>query len=141
MQQTQLLPQAIENSHALKRLLEQEFEALKAQDLSAFDGLQDNKLELLTLLTNDDVAAHLKTHVNSTTAPPPSNNGWAKVINILEDCKELRLKNQILIDRKLESIRGALRTLQSSDDVNNVEVYDRLGKIKAGRGFKRPSHA
>ena len=141
MQNPQLLSQAIENSYALKCLLEQEFEALKMQDLTTFDGLQDNKLELLTLLTNDDVAANLKMHVNSTSPPLPSNNGWGKVIEMLEYCKGLHLKNQILIDRKLKSIRGALRTLQLSDDVNHVETYDRLGKMKRGLGFKRPSHA
>ena len=62
MQQPQLLSQAVKNSSALKLLLEQEFESLKVQDLTTFDGLQDKKLEILTLLTNDDMATHLKTH-------------------------------------------------------------------------------
>ena len=56
MQQPQLLSQAVKNSSALKLLLEQEFESLKVQDLTTFDGLQDKKLEILTLLTNDDMA-------------------------------------------------------------------------------------
>ena len=141
MQQPQLLSQAVKDSSALKLLLEQEFESLKVQDLTTFDGLQDKKLEILTLLTNDDMATHLKTHVNSATAPTPQNAGWSQVVTLLENCKGLHLRNQILINRKLESIRGALRTLQSSDKANDVEVYDRLGKMRGRRGFRRPSHA
>lgn len=140
MQQAQLLSQAIKNSYALKLLLEQEFEALKAQDLSTFDGLQDAKLVLLTLLTNDDVAAHLKSHNNSKAALTDASTEWDQVIRVLDDCKELYLRNQILINRKLESIRGALQALQSSGGANGVETYDRLGKMKGGR-FKRASHA
>lgn len=140
MQQAQLLSQAIKNSYALKLLLEQEFEALKAQDLSTFDGLQDAKLVLLTLLTNDDVAAHLKSHNNSKAALTDASTEWDQVIRVLDDCKELYLRNQILINRKLESIRGALQALQSSGGANGVETYDRLAKMKGGR-FKRASHA
>ena len=141
MQQSQLLSQAVNNASALKLLLEQEFEALKVQDLAVFDGFQDKKLDLLTLLTNDEMAEHLKNHVSRAVAPTSENARWDHLISLLENCKELHLRNQILIDRKLETIRGALRTIQSADNVNNVEVYDRLGKMKGRRGFKRPSHA
>jgi hypothetical protein len=43
--------------------------------------------------------------------------------------------------RKLESIRGALQTIQSPDPLNTVEVYDRLGKVKPNRNSKHMGQA
>ncbi|MFT5655132.1 MAG: flagellar biosynthesis/type III secretory pathway chaperone [Arenicella sp.] len=139
MQQAQLLSQAVKNASSLKLLLDQEFDALRVQDLSVFESLQNKKIEILALLTNDDVAAHLKSYIDSAASPTPQSAGWDQVISVLEECKGRHFRNQILIDSKLESIRGALRTLQSSDQVNDVEIYDRLGKMKGRRGLKRLS--
>ena len=44
----------------------------------------------------------------------------------------------MLIDRKLEAIRGALSSLQAGNPTASVEVYDRLGKVSRfnkGRGY------
>ena len=43
--------------------------------------------------------------------------------------------------RKLESIRGALQTIQSPDPLNSVEVYDRLGKVRPNRNRKNMGQA
>jgi hypothetical protein len=43
-------------------------------------------------------------------------------------------RNEILIIRKLDAIRGTLQTLNGTDSTASVEVYDRLGRMARGRG-------
>ena len=54
-------------------------------------------------------------------------------MQLISDCKDLHRRNEVFINRKLETIRGALHSIQSPDPLNTVEVYDRLGKIRANR--------
>jgi hypothetical protein len=45
----------------------------------------------------------------------------------------------MLIERKLEAIRGTLQSLQVSVSTSTVEVYDRLGQVARftrGRGYQ-----
>ena len=56
-----------------------------------------------------------------------------QVLNILDECKTLHRRNEIFINRKLDSIRNALSTIQSSSSAASVDVYDRLGKIRSRR--------
>jgi hypothetical protein len=47
-------------------------------------------------------------------------------------------RNEILIVRKLDAIRGTLQSMVIDDPASSVEVYDRLGKInrlKRRRGY------
>lgn len=48
---------ALDQANRLKELLETEFSALKEQDLNAFDNLQPEKVEILSLLASDELAA------------------------------------------------------------------------------------
>ena len=141
MTKSQLLPAVLTNTSTLKLILIEEFDALKVQDLSAFEALQSRKADILALLTDEEVIAQLGNYSSPSSTSDSQSDGWNRVISVLEDCKELHLRNQILIDRKLESIRGALLTLQSSDRFNDVEIYDRLGKIKGRRRSNQLSHA
>ena len=48
-------------------------------------------------------------------------------------------RNEILISRKLDAIRGTLQTLNGGESTASVEVYDRLGRMarsRAGRGYE-----
>ena len=57
---------------------------------------------------------------------------------ILVDCRDMHRRNAMLIERKLDAIRGALRSLSAGHASSPVEVYDRLGKMarfSKGRGF------
>ena len=54
-------------------------------------------------------------------------------MQLIAECRDLHRRNEVLISRKLDSIRGALQTIQSTDALSSVEVYDRLGKIRQGR--------
>jgi hypothetical protein len=47
-------------------------------------------------------------------------------------------RNEVLISRKIDAIRGALQSLNVFDPTSSVEMYDRLGKlscVRRGRGY------
>lgn len=116
---------SIQHALALKDLLEQEFEALRAQDLDAFEAMQTRKLEIFQTL-------HALTRVGTADSPldEPEWNGFKQIIM---DCRELHRRNEVLISRKLDAIRGTLNTMLGIDQTATVEVYDRLGRVSRGR--------
>ena len=103
----------------LAQILEMEFEALQKQDLERFEQLQGRKTDLLAELTG--------------LCPPAdilqSDPQWQTLLTAMTECRDLHRRNAMLIERKLEAIRGTLQSLQSSVATSTVEVYDRLGQV------------
>jgi flagellar biosynthesis/type III secretory pathway chaperone len=113
----------------LEQILEQEFQALQDQKLEAFEGLQPSKAGLLAELAR--------------LCPPAeqlqSGSEWADLRESLLRGRDAHRRNAVLIERKLEAIRGALSSLQVGNPTASVEVYDRLGKVSRfnkGRGYQ-----
>ena len=121
---------ALDQANRLKALLEDEFAALKSQDLTVFEALQPEKIDILTLLNSDELADRVKGYAPNTLEAAVHLTIWDDVIKVVSDCKDLHRRNEIFMLRKLESIQGALRTIQSPDPLNSVDVYDRLGKVR-----------
>ena len=116
-------------SDQLVQLLALEFEALKSQDLDRFESLQDGKNDLLTEL--------------SALCPSPEDlqnlPEWDALRESLIQCRDMHRRNAVLIERKLDSIRGALHSLRVGESGSPVEVYDRLGQVarfSKGRGYQ-----
>jgi len=113
----------------LIQMLALEFDALKSQDLDRFESLQPGKNDLLAELT--DIC-------------PPAEDlqkmpEWDALRELLIACRDLHRRNAVLIERKLDTIRGALHSLQVGDSGSPVEVYDRLGQVarfSRGRGYQ-----
>tara|TARA_Y200000002_G_C22641347_1_gene647122 strand:+ start:992 stop:1423 length:432 start_codon:yes stop_codon:yes gene_type:complete len=125
------LAQTLHKANALKALLNSEFRSLKEQDLQSFEELQQQKIEILDFLGSEELLERVKTYSESRDALTENLMLWEQVLSLMKDCKELHMRNEVLINRKLETIRGALLTIQTPDPLSSVEVYDRLGKIKA----------
>ena len=113
----------------LAQLLTLEFEALKSQDLDRFESLQPGKNDLLQELTEK--------------CPPAQDlqdlPEWENLREMLIECRDLHRRNAILIERKLDTIRGTLNSLRVGDSGSTVEVYDRLGQVARfgrGRGYQ-----
>ncbi|MDG1165536.1 MAG: flagellar export chaperone FlgN [Porticoccaceae bacterium] len=119
----------------LKQVLESEFQALKDQDLTQFDELQKQKLDILTFLASEDLLERVKlyTEANDKQTALDNLSAWDEIMLLIAECKDLHRRNEVFISRKLETIRGALHSIQSPDPMNTVEVYDRLGKIRPNR--------
>jgi flagellar biosynthesis/type III secretory pathway chaperone len=116
-------------SDQLVQLLALEFEALKSQDLDRFESLQDGKNGLLTEL--------------SALCPSPEDlqnlPEWDTLRESLIQCRDMHRRNAVLIERKLDTIRGALHSLRAGESGSPVEVYDRLGQVarfSRGRGYQ-----
>lgn len=113
----------------LEQVLEQEFQALQQQQLESFDRLQPAKSDLL------DELSRLCPSADELQQDP----AWSALRESLLRGRDAHRRNSILIERKLEAIRGALSSLQIENPTASVEVYDRLGKVSRfnkGRGFQ-----
>lgn len=113
---------AIQSAEQLAQILDQEFEALKAQNLDAFEQLQGQKVPLISNLAQV-----------SPPLPGQEATQWAGLQEIILGCRDRHRRNSLLIQRKLDAIRAALKTLQGADPASSVEVYDRLGRLGGAR--------
>jgi flagellar biosynthesis/type III secretory pathway chaperone len=113
------IARAQELATQLAQILELEFQALRQQELDQFEQLQPVKTDLLSEIT--------------LLAPPATllqnEQDWQDFrVNMLV-CRDLHRRNEVLIERKLESIRGTLQSLRIQESTSPIEVYDRLGQI------------
>lgn len=135
------LSKALDQASKLKTLLESEFDALKTQDLTAFEEMQPKKVEILTYLASESLTERVKTFGADSSDSSSYLSIWDDVMKMVSECRDLHRRNEIFMLRKLESIRGALQTIQSPDPLNTVEVYDRLGKVRPNRNRKNMGQA
>ena len=116
-------------SNQLSKLLWLEFEALKVQDLDRFESLQPGKNELLSGL------AKLCPSAEDLQNLPE----YEELRELLIECRDLHRRNAVMIERKLDTIRGTLHSLHTGESGSPVEVYDRLGQVarfSKGRGYQ-----
>ena len=120
---------ALSVSNQLVQLLALEFEALKSQDLDRFESLQAGKNDLLA-----ELAGLCPSAEDLQNLPE-----WDALRELLIECRDMHRRNAVLIERKLDTIRGALHSLRAGDSGSPVEVYDRLGQVarfSRGRGYQ-----
>ena len=120
---------ALSLAKQLSDLLLLEFEALKVQDLDRFEALQPGKNELLAGLSQ------LCPSAEDLQSLPE----FEDLKLLLVDCRDLHRRNAVLIERKLDTIRGTLHSLHTGESGSPVEVYDRLGQVarfSKGRGYQ-----
>ena len=133
--------QALDQANTLKTLLQDEFNALRIQDLTQFEALQPLKIKILSFLASDGLANRVKGFDSDTADTSTHIAIWDDVMSVVTECRDLHRRNEIFMLRKLESIRGALQTIQSPDPLNTVEVYDRLGKVRPNRNRQNMGQA
>jgi flagellar biosynthesis/type III secretory pathway chaperone len=122
---------ALEHGLVLQQLLQQEFDALREQNLDIFEALQPEKTHIFDALIR---LTGVGTESNHLEEPE-----WDTFKNLIADCRDMHRRNEILISRKLDAIRGTLQTLNGGETTASVEVYDRLGRMarsRAGRGYE-----
>jgi len=127
--QADTLKAADELVDQLQELLEREFEALKMQDLDQFEILLSGKNQLLAELTR-------LTGVNQFADADKLGPHWNDFRTRMLSCRDMHRRNEILIMRKLDAIRGALESMNVQNAASSVEVYDRLGQIKRIRRLR-----
>ncbi len=122
----------------LRRLLDEEFDALRGQDLARFEKLQPPKAQLLQELS-DIVESHRTILESADSTANQLLTSWEAFRASMLECRDLHRRNELLILRKRDTIRGALQALVGGGDAgSSVEVYDRLGRV--GRSGKRQAY-
>ena len=122
---------ALQHGLVLQQLLQQEFDALREQNLDIFESLQPEKTQIFDSLVH---LTGVGTASNRLDEPE-----WDTFKNLITDCRDMHRRNEILISRKLDAIRGTLQTLNGGETTASVEVYDRLGRMarsRGGRGYE-----
>lgn len=118
---------ALDTLRQLSEALEQEFESLKVRDLGCFERLQPLKTALLEKLTASHEAGGQDASVFVQDL---------ECRELLLHCRDAHRRNETLLQRHLEAVRGALGALSASSALQGVEVYDRLGQMR-GRASRR----
>jgi flagellar biosynthesis/type III secretory pathway chaperone len=131
--QASSLEQALALAKTLENMLEREFEQLKVQDLDGFEASQNTKNEMLQQLAQ---LAGIQGPESADALGPE----WDGFKEHMAHCRDMHRRNEVLIGRKIDAIRGALQSLQVQDPTSSVEIYDRLGKVsrggrRGGRGY------
>ena len=119
---------AIRRANELHRLLELEFEALKSQKLSEIESIQEKKVPILEYLNGDSIKANVKDTSGATD--------WESFKSIISECKSAHRRNEILVNRRIESIKNALSTLTGENKEDELEMYDKLGKLAQKKNSK-----
>ena len=69
-------------------------------------------------------------NASNTSGKSKSHQEEISSIKILIDrCHELHRRNEILINRKLEAVKGALASLREGSATDDVEVYTKAGGL------------
>lgn len=124
--------QALALGQSLLEMLEQEFESLRRRDLPYFERLQPGKADLMERLA---VSVQQVREADAGAAGLD-----AQTEEVLLRCRDAHRRNETLLRRQLEAVRGALQALSAGSPLQGVEVYDRLGQIRGrapGRGLGR----
>ena len=119
---------AIRFASELHRLLELEFEALKSQKLSEIESIQEKKIPILEYLNADSIKDGLK--------ETSGEADWESFKSIISECKSAHRRNEILVNRRIESIKSALNTLTGENKDDELETYDKLGKLAQKKNSK-----
>lgn len=113
-------------ARTLDELLDSEFAALRSSDIDSFERLQTEKVNIIQDLSNTEALVSL-----GKSAETHQDTGLDVLIDALGTCKEKFQRNELLINKKIEAIKGALHTLRSTSSTQSVELYNKLGKLKS----------
>ena len=123
-----------ESVKRLHSLLTDEYEALKSQKLDAFEALQQEKMSILETLSSSDIVQDPDQPTDPERLEKFARHPlWNDITQILEQCKKSHQRNELLISKQLDAIKGSLATLQNQDPTGSLELYTKLGRVKSSR--------
>ena len=114
------------NLSRLLQILEAEFKLLQTDNLDGFETLQAEKQVIVEALSEKLTPADIDEDYN--VADGDSDD--ANVKSMLAMCRDYHIRNGILLEKKIEVNKSALNILRSSRHSDEVETYDKLGKVR-----------
>jgi len=120
------LSQLHNNLSRLLEILEAEFKLLQTDNLDGFETLQAEKQVIVEALSEKLTPADINDDYNVADDDSDDSN----VKSMLAMCRDYHLRNGILLEKKIEVNKHALNILRSSRHSDEVETYDKLGKVR-----------
>ena len=114
------------NLSRLLEILEAEFTLLQTDNLDGFETLQAEKQVIVEALSEKLAPADI---ANEHDVADSISDG-ASVESMLEMCRDHHIRNGILLEKKIEVNKNALNILRSSRHSEEVETYDKLGRVR-----------
>jgi len=120
------LSQIHNNLSRLLEILEAEFKLLQTDNLDGFETLQAEKQVIVEALSEKLTPAVIDDDYNVADG----NSDDSNVESMLAMCRDYHIRNGILLEKKIEANKNALNILRSSRHSEEVETYDKLGKVR-----------
>ena len=114
------------NLSRLLEILEAEFKLLQTDNLDGFETLQTEKQVIVEALSEKLTPAGIDDDYNMADGDSDDSN----VKSMLAMCRDFHIRNGILLEKKIEANKNALNILRSSRHSEEVETYDKLGKVR-----------
>ena len=114
------------NLSRLLEILEGEFTLLQTDNLDGFETLQAEKQLIVEALSEKLSPADIDDDYNVADGDSDDSN----VKSMLAMCRDYHIRNGILLEKKIEANKNALNILRSSRHSEEVETYDKLGKVR-----------
>ena len=114
------------NLSRLLEILEAEFKLLQTDNLDGFETLQAEKQVIVEALSEKLTPTDINDDYNVADDDSDDSN----VKSMLAMCRDYHLRNGILLEKKIEVNKNALNILRSSRHSEEVETYDKLGKVR-----------
>ena len=114
------------NLSRLLEILEAEFKLLQTDNLDGFEALQAEKQVIVEALSEKLTPADIDDDYNVADGGSDDSN----VKSMLAMCRDYHIRNGILLEKKIEANKNALNILRSSRHSEEVETYDKLGKVR-----------
>ncbi len=114
------------NLSRLLEILEAEFKLLQTDNLDGFETLQAEKQLIVEALSEKLSPADIDDDYNVADGDSDDSN----VKSMLAMCRDYHIRNGILLEKKIEANKNALNILRSSRHSEEVETYDKLGKVR-----------
>ena len=114
------------NLSRLLEILEAEFKLLQTNNLDVFETLQAEKQVIIEALSEKLTPADIDNDYNVADGESDDSN----VTSMLAMCRDHHIRNGILLEKKIEANKNALNILRSSRHSEEVETYDKLGKVR-----------
>ena len=114
------------NLSRLLEILEAEFKLLQTDNLDGFETLQAEKQVIVEALSEKLTPADIDDDYNVADGGSDDSNVKA----MLAMCRDYHIRNGILLEKKIEVNKNALNILRSSRHSDEVETYDKLGKVR-----------
>lgn len=114
------------NLSRLLEILEAEFKLLQTDNLDGFETLQVEKQVIVEALSEKLVPTDIDAHYDIADGDSDDSN----VKSMLATCRDYHIRNGILLEKKIEANKNALNILRSSRYSEEVETYDKLGKVR-----------